>query len=169
MEKYFPASMLQKLWEKVKSYVDGYLPLTAGADKPLTGDLVFKPDASSDAYSMIYLGNYGFSLTSFDDNYNQVYMQLSPPTDSNDVGHMYVGCAAGGNESSIRINGVADPLQDGEAATKGYVDRKTAAGLFTLQLEQETGDLYAVYPDGTIPPNFEYDSATGNLYYVTDD
>ena len=52
---------------------------------------------------------------------------------------------------------------------KSYVDQKTAAGLFTLQLDPETGDLYAVYPDGTIPPNFEYDSATGNLYYVTDD
>lgn len=51
---------------------------------------------------------------------------------------------------------------------KDYADGKSAAGLFTLQLDTE-GNLYAVYPDGTVPPKFEYDSATGNLYYVTQD
>ena len=51
---------------------------------------------------------------------------------------------------------------------KDYTDSKSAAGLFTLQLDS-AGNLYAVYPDGTVPPQFEYDSATGNLYYVTDD
>lgn len=52
---------------------------------------------------------------------------------------------------------------------KSYVDKKTVAGLFSLELDQSTGNLYAVYPDGTLPPQFEYDSATGNLYFVTDD
>lgn len=51
---------------------------------------------------------------------------------------------------------------------KDYIDSKNAAGLFTLQLDLD-GNLYAVYPDGTLPPKFEYDAATGNLYYIVDD
>lgn len=43
-----------------------------------------------------------------------------------------------------------------------------ASGMFSLYLDSATGDLYAEYPDGSAPPQFEYDSATGNLYYVTD-
>lgn len=41
------------------------------------------------------------------------------------------------------------------------------AGMFALSLEQDTGDLYAVYPDELeiTESNFEYDSDTGNLYY----
>lgn len=44
-----------------------------------------------------------------------------------------------------------------------------SAGMFSLYLDQETGNLYAEYPDGSNPPVFEYDQVTGNLYYVTDD
>lgn len=40
-------------------------------------------------------------------------------------------------------------------------------GMFSLYLDPATGNLYADYPDGENPPAFEYDSATGNLYYVT--
>lgn len=43
-----------------------------------------------------------------------------------------------------------------------------SAGMFSLYLEPETGNLYAEYPDGEAPPSFEYDTETGNLYYVTD-
>lgn len=41
------------------------------------------------------------------------------------------------------------------------------AGMFALALEQDTGDLYAVYPDEAevTESNFEYDEETGNLYY----
>ena len=42
-----------------------------------------------------------------------------------------------------------------------------ASGMFSLYLEPATGDLYAEYPDGESPPSFEYESSTGNLYYVT--
>lgn len=41
------------------------------------------------------------------------------------------------------------------------------AGMFSLYLDPATGNLYADYPDGEAPPAFEYDAATGNLYYVT--
>lgn len=39
------------------------------------------------------------------------------------------------------------------------------SGMFALELEQDTGDLYAVYPDGATESDFEYESETGNLYY----
>lgn len=41
------------------------------------------------------------------------------------------------------------------------------AGMFALALEQDTGDLYAVYPDEAevTESEFEYDEETGNLYY----
>lgn len=42
-----------------------------------------------------------------------------------------------------------------------------SSGMFSLYLDPATGNLYADYPDGESPPSFEYDSATGNLYYVT--
>ncbi|OUQ12405.1 hypothetical protein B5E84_18945 [Lachnoclostridium sp. An14] len=44
-----------------------------------------------------------------------------------------------------------------------------ASGMFSLYLDPATGDLYAEYPDGSTPPQFEYDSESGNLYFVTDD
>lgn len=43
------------------------------------------------------------------------------------------------------------------------------SGMFSLYLDPATGNLYAEYPDGSTPPQFEYDSETGNLYFVTDD
>lgn len=43
----------------------------------------------------------------------------------------------------------------------------TTSGMFSLYLDSETGNLYAEYPDGSPPPAFEYDTVTGNLYYVT--
>ena len=44
-----------------------------------------------------------------------------------------------------------------------------ASGMFSLYLDPATGDLYAEYPDGSTPPQFEYESQTGNLYFITDD
>lgn len=43
------------------------------------------------------------------------------------------------------------------------------SGMFSLWLEKETGNLYAEYPDGSTPPQFEYDAESGDLYFVTDD
>ena len=42
-----------------------------------------------------------------------------------------------------------------------------ASGMFSLYLDSATGNLYADYPDGETPPAFEYETDTGNLYYVT--
>ena len=49
-----------------------------------------------------------------------------------------------------------------------YIDMKTVSGLFTLEIDVD-GNLFAVYPDGTIPPKFEYNADTGALYFITDD
>lgn len=41
------------------------------------------------------------------------------------------------------------------------------SGMFSLYLDPSTGNLYADYPNGETPPSFEYDTDSGNLYYVT--
>ena len=43
------------------------------------------------------------------------------------------------------------------------------SGMFSLYLDPATGNLYAEYPDGSTPPQFDYDEESGNLYFVTDD
>ena len=42
------------------------------------------------------------------------------------------------------------------------------AGMFSLYVDSETGNLYAEYPDGSKPPAFEYEENSGSLYFVTD-
>lgn len=58
--------------------------------------------------------------------------------------------------------------KQGEQGVKGNSGIvAVASGMFALELEQDTGNLYAVYPDDAeiTESNFEYDSETGNLYY----
>lgn len=43
-----------------------------------------------------------------------------------------------------------------------------AAGWFTMYVEPDTGDLYAVSQED-LSDAFDYDSTTGNLYFLTDD
>lgn len=40
-------------------------------------------------------------------------------------------------------------------------------GLFTLGVDGD-GNLWCYHSEDTDPPNFEYDSRTGNLYYITE-
>lgn len=54
----------------------------------------------------------------------------------------------------------------GDTGASGVIG--TAQGLFALEVDSN-GDLYLLYEDGTTPPTFEYDSATGNLYYVIEE
>ena len=51
----------------------------------------------------------------------------------------------------------------GEQGTSGIV--VSGSNLFSLVMEPN-GDLYVVYEDGDDPPDFEYDSQTGNIYWV---
>lgn len=57
--------------------------------------------------------------------------------------------------------------KQGEQGISGV--QAPSAGMFSLELNPATGDLYAVYPDGSAPPKFEYDAAAGNLYYVIEE
>lgn len=41
-------------------------------------------------------------------------------------------------------------------------------GMFTLSVD-ENGDLWVHYTDADTPPEFEYDSETGNVYYIISD
>lgn len=40
--------------------------------------------------------------------------------------------------------------------------------IFQLEVDGD-GNLYAIYQDGTTPPQFDFDSTTGNLYLVVPD
>lgn len=55
--------------------------------------------------------------------------------------------------------------EKGEKGNSGIV--AVTSGMFALELDRNTGNLYAIYPDDTeiTENNFEYDSETGNLYY----
>lgn len=44
-----------------------------------------------------------------------------------------------------------------------------SSGMFYLAVDPSTGNLYAEYPDDGVPPTFEYDATTGNLYYVIEE
>lgn len=59
-----------------------------------------------------------------------------------------------------------DKGDKGEQGESGVM--ATTSGMFSLYLDSDTGDLYAEYPDESSHPQFEYDSETGNLYYITD-
>ena len=54
----------------------------------------------------------------------------------------------------------------GDQGASGVIG--TLQGLFAFEVDSN-GDLYLLYEDGTTPPAFEYDSATGNLYYVIEE
>lgn len=60
--------------------------------------------------------------------------------------------------------------ETGEIGPKGESGiSAVTSGMFSLYLDPNTGNLYAEYPDDGVPPAFEYDQATGNLYYITNE
>ena len=42
-----------------------------------------------------------------------------------------------------------------------------SAGLFTIWVDNETGELWCDFVDGGEEPQFEYDKDTGEIYYIT--
>lgn len=58
-----------------------------------------------------------------------------------------------------------DKGDKGEKGESGVM--APSSGMFSLFLDPATGDLYADYPTGETPPQFEYDANSGDLYYVT--
>lgn len=65
---------------------------------------------------------------------------------------------------------IGPPGPQGEQGVPGVSGVQAPSdGMFVLQLDSSTGNLYAVYPDGSAPPVFEYNSDTGELYYVVEE
>lgn len=58
-----------------------------------------------------------------------------------------------------------DKGDKGEQGASGIM--AATAGMFSLYVYPEIGDLYVEYPDGTEPPRFEYEEGEGNLYFIT--
>lgn len=58
-----------------------------------------------------------------------------------------------------------DKGDKGEKGESGVM--APSSGMFSLFLDPATGDLYADYPTGETPPQFEYEADTGNFYYIT--
>lgn len=56
---------------------------------------------------------------------------------------------------------------NGPQGTSAVITPQT--GMFCLAVDPATGNFYAVYPDGGVPPAFEYNSSSGDLYLVVDD
>lgn len=54
----------------------------------------------------------------------------------------------------------------GDTGESGVIT--TINGFFTLSVDED-GNLWVSHSDSDTPPNFEYDSETGNLYLVTED
>ena len=90
--------------------------------------------------------------------------------------------ATAAETAANEANNIADIIQEkldagelkgekGEKGEKGATGESGVtvpiSGLFTLAVEEDTGDLYVYYADGSTPPEFEYDSETGDLYYIT--
>lgn len=72
-----------------------------------------------------------------------------------------------GEQGKQGIQGIQGPKgNDGAQGSSGV--SVPVSGLFTLAVEPN-GDLYVYYADGSTPPSFTYDSATGSLYYNTPD
>lgn len=60
--------------------------------------------------------------------------------------------------------------RDGERGEKGDTGSTISvpvSGLFNMGVDAD-GNLWVYYSDSNVAPDFEYDSASGNLYYVTE-
>lgn len=55
----------------------------------------------------------------------------------------------------------------GDKGDSGTTISVPVNGLFNLGVDGD-GNLWCYYSDDTNPPTFEYDSKTGNLYYITE-
>lgn len=65
---------------------------------------------------------------------------------------------------------IGPPGPQGEQGVPGVSGVQAPSdGMFVLQLDSSTGNLYAVYPDGNTPPMFEYYADAGELYYVIEE
>lgn len=70
-----------------------------------------------------------------------------------------------GTESSFYVKNGRDG-EKGEKGDTGSTISVPVSGLFNMGVDSD-GNLWVYHSDSDKVPDFEYDSSTGNLYYVT--
>lgn len=70
-----------------------------------------------------------------------------------------------GTESSFAVTNGRDG-EKGEKGDTGSTISVPVSGLFNMGVDSD-GNLWVYHSDSDKVPDFEYDSSTGNLYYVT--
>ena len=73
-----------------------------------------------------------------------------------------------GADIDAAVTEVKNKAAQWDAAAEGGAISVPTAGFVTLTVEKD-GNLYAYTADDTSVPAFEYDEATGALYYVTEE
>ena len=71
-----------------------------------------------------------------------------------------------GTESSFHVKNGRDG-EKGEKGDTGSTISVPVSGLFNMGVDAD-GNLWVYHSDSDNVPDFEYDSSTGNLYYVTE-
>lgn len=102
---------------------------------------------------MLLKGEAGASIESID------------KTASNGLIDTYTVKMTDGTESSFCVKNGRDG-EKGEKGDTGNTISVPVSGLFNMGVDSD-GNLWVYHSDSDKVPDFEYDSSTGNLYYVT--
>lgn len=102
---------------------------------------------------MLLKGEAGASIESID------------KTASNGLIDTYTVKMTDGTESSFYVKNGRDG-EKGEKGDTGNTISVPVSGLFNMGVDSD-GNLWVYHSDSDKVPDFEYDSSTGNLYYVT--
>ena len=86
-------------------------------------------------------------------------------TASNGLVDTYTVKMTDGTESSFYVTNGRDG-EKGEKGDTGNTLSVPVSGLFNMGVDSD-GNLWVYHSDSDKVPDFEYDSSTGNLYYVT--
>lgn len=102
---------------------------------------------------MLLKGEAGASIKSID------------KTTSNGLIDTYTVKMTDGTEHSFHVTNGRDG-EKGEKGETGSTISVPVSGLFNMGVDSD-GNLWVYHSDSDKVPDFEYDSSTGNLYYVT--
>lgn len=102
---------------------------------------------------MLLKGEAGASIESID------------KTSSDGLVDTYTVKMTNGTESSFYVSNGRDG-EKGEKGDTGNTISVPVSGLFNMGVDSD-GNLWVYHSDSDKVPDFEYDSSTGNLYYVT--
>ena len=87
-------------------------------------------------------------------------------TATNGLIDMYTVRLTNGEEQKFYVTNGRDG-EKGEKGDTGSTISVPVSGLFNMGVDSD-GNLWVYHSDSDKVPDFEYDSSTGNLYYVTE-